>query len=70
MIALCAAIAVLVLGLLGVAGRVRELEARVHGLDRLVEKLEGMAHPPVDLRPAMKTIARAEVERFLEEHVP
>lgn len=47
-------------------------------LEKRVEKLERVAHPPVDVRPAMRMVVkaevpglvRAEVERVLEEHVP
>lgn len=39
-------------------------------LEQRVKKLEADSHPPVDVRPAMRMVARAEVKRFLEEHVP
>lgn len=39
-------------------------------LEKRVAQLEEFAHPPVDVRPAMRMVARAEVKRFLEEHVP
>jgi hypothetical protein len=50
-----------------VARWMRKIEARI-------EALEAMAHPPIDLRPhvgpLMRPAIRAEVERFLAEHVP
>lgn len=39
-------------------------------LERRVEELEAISHPPVDVRTVVKAYTRREVERVLAEHVP
>lgn len=39
-------------------------------LEKRVEQLEEVAHPPVDVRTVVKAYTRKEVERVLAEQVP